>query len=360
VSFEVQRGEVLGIIGRNGAGKSTLLKLLARITAPTEGEIRLRGRVASLLEVGTGFHPDLTGRENVYLNGAILGMTRAEIRGSFDEIVAFAGVERFLDMPVKFYSSGMYVRLAFAVAAHLRPEILIVDEVLAVGDAAFQKKCIGKIQDDASKGRTVLLVSHNMAAIARLCTRALLLQGGQVAADGPVHGVIHRYLGGAFGESPHTVDFEKRGRCPGDEVVRLLRVSVVHEGSASSHPAPRSSFEVHIDYELLRGATLGPVLSFHDAEGYGLFSSAPEPRPGLPGRHRAVAVVPGGLLTEGLFSLDLRLVSSPARPPHVHEAALLSFHVHDAAESAPERGDPWPGALRPRLEWPLVRAEEPR
>jgi lipopolysaccharide transport system ATP-binding protein len=195
VSFEVKKGEVLGIIGRNGAGKSTLLKILSRITEPTEGQVLLRGRVASLLEVGTGFHPELTGRENIFLNGAILGMTQREIRKKFDEIVAFAEVERFLDTPVKRYSSGMYVRLAFAVAAHLEPQILLVDEVLAVGDHEFQKKCLGKMHDVASReGRTVLFVSHNLAAISELATRAVLLKAGAVKVDGDVARAISTYL----------------------------------------------------------------------------------------------------------------------------------------------------------------------
>jgi len=196
-SFEVAHGEVLGIIGRNGAGKSTLLKILSRITEPTEGEVRLRGRVGSLLEVGTGFHPELTGRENVYLNGAILGMRRAEIERKFDEIVAFAEIEKFLDTPVKHYSSGMYVRLAFAVAAHLEPEILLVDEVLAVGDAAFQKKCLGKMEGVAAGGRTVLFVSHNMTAVESLCTRSILLEGGKLCLDGTSADIIKYYLSGA-------------------------------------------------------------------------------------------------------------------------------------------------------------------
>ena len=198
VSFEVKQGEVIGIIGRNGAGKSTLLKILSRITEPTEGRVLLRGRVASLLEVGTGFHPELTGRENIFLNGAILGMTQREIRRKFDEIVAFAEIDKFLDTPVKHYSSGMYVRLAFAVAAHLEPEILVVDEVLAVGDAAFQEKCIGKMNSVAeTEGRTVLFVSHNMAVIQHLCARAILIQSGRVSADGPPETVIGGYLSDA-------------------------------------------------------------------------------------------------------------------------------------------------------------------
>lgn len=194
VSFDIAQGEVVGIIGRNGAGKSTMLKILSRITEPTEGRVRLRGRVASLLEVGTGFHPELTGRENVFLNGAILGMGRQEIRRKFDEIVAFADIEKFLDTPVKRYSSGMYVRLAFAVAAHLEPEILIIDEVLAVGDAAFQKKCLGKMGEVAKGGRTVLFVSHNMATISALCSRAVMLRDGCLVANGPVEEVVQDYL----------------------------------------------------------------------------------------------------------------------------------------------------------------------
>lgn len=226
VSFEVRRGECVGIIGRNGAGKSTLLKLLSRITEPTEGRIRLRGRVASLLEVGTGFHPELTGRENIYLNGAILGMKRTEIRRKFDEIVAFAEVEKFIDTPVKHFSSGMYMRLAFAVAAHLEPEILIVDEVLAVGDTAFQKKCLGKMGEVASEGRTVLFVSHNMAAIAHLCGRCACLHLGHVVQIGKVQETIDRYFKLAD-ESNQGGDHIKRRLGSGE--VRFIRVEVERE-----------------------------------------------------------------------------------------------------------------------------------
>jgi lipopolysaccharide transport system ATP-binding protein len=226
VCFEVNQGQVVGIIGRNGAGKSTVLKLLSRITKPTEGRVRLRGRVASLLEVGTGFHPELTGRENVFLNGAILGMTRAEIQRKFDEIVAFAEIEQFLDTPVKRYSSGMYVRLAFAVAAHLEPEILIVDEVLAVGDAEFQKKCLGKMRDVATGGRTVLFVSHNMQAVSLLCSRALLVRGGSLVHDGAVPETIDHYLSTFV--SLNGSD-ESPDRRPGTGEYRFMRANPVRE-----------------------------------------------------------------------------------------------------------------------------------
>jgi lipopolysaccharide transport system ATP-binding protein len=226
VSFEIKRGEVVGIIGRNGAGKSTLLKILSRITAPSEGRVRLRGRVASLLEVGTGFHPELTGRENIFLNGAILGMTRAEIRRKFEEIVVFSEIEKFLDTPVKRYSSGMYVRLAFAVAAHLEPEILVVDEVLAVGDAEFQKKCLGKMQDVATAGRTVLFVSHNIQAVSLLCSRAMLLRAGSLAYAGGVQETIDRYVS-TFGQASDSQELPDRR--PGSGEYRYTRVSPTRE-----------------------------------------------------------------------------------------------------------------------------------
>ena len=240
VSFEVKQGEVVGIIGRNGAGKSTLLKILSRITEPTEGRVQLEGRVSSLLEVGTGFHPELTGRENVFLNGAILGMTRAEIKRKFDEIVAFAEVERFLDTPVKWYSSGMYVRLAFAVAAHLEPEILIVDEVLAVGDAEFQKKCLGKMQDVSRGGRTVLFVSHDMSSVSKLCERGVLLNEGKVEFQGEIIAVVAQYQKTAITQIGYA-DLSRRGDRSGSgdaqfQSVELLKGSV--RGSAFAFGSP--------------------------------------------------------------------------------------------------------------------------
>ncbi len=234
VNFDIRRGEAVGIIGRNGAGKSTLLKVLSRITEPSAGRVTIRGRVASLLEVGTGFHPELTGRENIYLNGAILGMTRAEIKRKFDEIVAFAEVEKFLDTPVKRYSSGMYVRLAFAVAAHLEPEILVVDEVLAVGDAEFQKKCLGKMGEVAEQGRTVLFVSHNMGAIQRLCTRSIWLQKGEMRADSDTPSVLEKYLNsiGAFEGGESIASLPRR---PGmGEKARYIECYTVNEDEKRS------------------------------------------------------------------------------------------------------------------------------
>jgi lipopolysaccharide transport system ATP-binding protein len=255
VSFEVKEGEVLGIIGRNGAGKSTLLKVLSRITEPTRGRVSLRGRVASLLEVGTGFHPELTGRENVYLNGAILGMTRAEIRRKFDEIVAFAEIEQFLDTPVKRYSSGMYVRLAFAVAAHLEPEILIVDEVLAVGDAEFQKKCLGKMEEVAHSGRTVLLVSHNMSSMAALANRALLLKRGSVAFVGATAEAISAYIGGDMIGASYERPWDGRNTAPH---IARIELSTSEANGIQRYGEP---FEVKLWVRHIR-SMLQPCLSF--------------------------------------------------------------------------------------------------
>jgi lipopolysaccharide transport system ATP-binding protein len=247
VSFEVKDGEVLGIIGRNGAGKSTLLKILARVTAPSQGEARVKGRIASLLEVGTGFHPELTGRENIYLNGAILGMTKSEIRSKFDEIVAFSEVEEFIDTPVKRYSSGMHVRLAFAVAAHLEPEILIVDEVLAVGDAAFQKKCLGKMKDVAGEGRTILFVSHNMVSMENLCSHAILLQSGRITESGPAVEVIQRYLEATKSLSETSLVDRKDRRGAGG--IRVTRIEILdQQGQPASYLASGESVIFRLHY----------------------------------------------------------------------------------------------------------------
>ena len=251
VSFTVEQGEVLGIIGRNGAGKSTLLKILSRVTAPTSGKIKVKGRVASLLEVGTGFHPELTGRENVYLNGAILGMTKTEVTRKFDEIVDFAGVEKFIDTPVKRYSSGMYVRLAFAVAAHLDPEILVVDEVLAVGDAEFQKKCLGKMGEVAEGGRTVLFVSHNLPMIRQLCRKAILLKHGSLVNQGLSDTVVSDYLSGSETARDMSNVRSIIASFPADSVFRLLNVRILQNGQETNLVGNGSPVEIEIEYEIL-------------------------------------------------------------------------------------------------------------
>jgi homopolymeric O-antigen transport system ATP-binding protein len=363
VSFDIAAGEAVGIIGRNGAGKSTLLKILSRITAPTRGEVRLRGRIAALLEVGTGFHPELSGRENIFLNGAIMGMSQAEIRRTFDAIVAFADVERFLDTPVKRYSSGMYVRLAFAVAAHLRPEILVVDEVLAVGDAAFQKKCLGKMQDVASGGRTVLFVSHNMAAITRLCSRAILLRAGRIALDGRVEAVVGEYIRGGAGDSPVAVDYEAAGRTPGDEHARLLAARIVSDGMSAAVVDIRRPLTVEIDYEVLRQHwPLHPNVHVYNEDGTCVFitndsydPATREPRP--PGRYRAAVSIGGNTLAEGMYSLDVALSTFEPVVVHFFERGALAFQVHDPGEGDSARGTyagPIPGALRPLLQWRTI------
>ncbi|HYY41819.1 MAG TPA: polysaccharide ABC transporter ATP-binding protein, partial [Pyrinomonadaceae bacterium] len=274
VNFTVNAGEIVGIIGRNGAGKSTLLKMLSRITEPTRGRIELYGRVGSLLEVGTGFHAELTGRENIYLNGAILGMVRREIARKFDEIVAFAEVEKFIDTPVKHYSSGMYLRLAFAVAAHLEPEILLVDEVLAVGDARFQRKCLDKMQAVGEQGRTVLFVSHNMPAITRLCPRTILLDGGKVLSDGPSHRVVSTYLNSGLGTTAARTwpDIES---APGDEIVRLCAVRVCNEaGEVADALDIRRPIRIEMEFAVLTGGhKLAPNYHFFNEEGVYVFVS---------------------------------------------------------------------------------------
>lgn len=360
VAFDIMAGEAVGIIGRNGAGKSTLLKILSRITAPTTGEVRISGKVASLLEVGTGFHSELSGRENIFLNGAIMGMSRAEVRARFDEIVAFAEVEKFLDTPVKRYSSGMYVRLAFAVAAHLQPEILVVDEVLAVGDASFQKKCLGKMQAVASGGRTVLFVSHNMAAISRLCSRAILLSHGTVAADGTVSKVSAIYAGGTNGESSTEVDFRVTGRPPGSEHVRLLAARLLGDQPGSPTVDIRRPFSLELDFEVLsKRYPLNPNVHIFNEEGTCIFISSDgylhayqQPKP--LGVYRSRVTIPGNFMSEGMFSVDVAISTGDPLIIHVHERGLFSFRIHDPGEGDSVRGEyagPIPGAVRPMLPW---------
>jgi lipopolysaccharide transport system ATP-binding protein len=363
VSFEVKQGEVVGIIGRNGAGKSTLLKLLSRITEPSAGRIRLRGRVASLLEVGTGFHPELTGRENIFLNGAILGMRRAEIKQKFDEIVAFAEVEQFLDTPVKHFSSGMYVRLAFAVAAHLEPEILIVDEVLAVGDAQFQTKCLGKVEEVSSHGRTVLFVSHSMPTILRLCKRVILLQCGLLVRDGQAQEITRKYLTSGT-ESPVERVWTESAQAPGDHVVRLRAVRVKNaKGQLAETIDISEPFEVEVEYWNLQ-ERLKPSVSIHftNEEGVLLFASNDfvnhdwwnsTRRPGLV---RARCQIPAHLLSEGQFFILAAVCTY--NPPVIHalERDAVCFQAvdqYDLEKTREKFTQKWPGAVRPKLEWSI-------
>ncbi len=363
VSFEVHPGEVVGIIGRNGAGKSTLLRVLSRITEPSQGRAVLRGRVASLLEVGTGFHPELTGRENVFLNGAILGMARAEIKRKFDEIVQFAEVERFLDTPVKRYSSGMYVRLAFAVAAHLEPEILIVDEVLAVGDADFQKKCIAKMKDVGDSGRTVLLVSHNMGSIASLCTRAILLQGGQVVGDGDPSSVILEHLTSGTNKTQNR-------KLVGDENGELLDVWAEDpHGVRSNSFSLESKINVVMEYRVLRDLPVAPFpnFHFHDQQGQCVFVVANRlDQANKRGTYKAICEIPGNLLNDGAYFITAALTCS-------HNGIEVCFVERDAVtinlverladdiHGPPRFGyaGPYPGALRPKFEFTIEPIELP-
>ncbi|MDB4875822.1 MAG: putative O-antigen export system ATP-binding protein [Gemmatimonadetes bacterium] len=364
VSFAVAEGEIVGIIGRNGAGKSTLLKILSRITEPTSGCATVRGRVASLLEVGTGFHPELTGRENVYLNGTILGMTKVEVERKFDQIVEFSGVDRFIDTPVKRYSSGMQVRLAFAVAAHLEPEVLVVDEVLAVGDMAFQKKCLGKLGDLTREGRTVLFVSHNMDAIRRLCTRAVLLDGGRVVMDGAPHAVIARYTSGESTLSAARTWDDAR-TAPGNEWARLTFVGVKVDNATVTGPIDvRRPVDIVIEYEVLRpGMAMIPKLHIVADDGTVAFVAqdtdiAWRHTPRTVGHYRSTLRIPGNLLAEGTFSIWPAVVTHNPDTVHFFEPDAATVQVVDTLSGESARGDyagDMPGVVRPLLRWDTER-----
>jgi lipopolysaccharide transport system ATP-binding protein len=360
VGFEVREGEVLGIIGRNGAGKSTLLKILTRITPPTRGRIEIYGRVSSLLEVGTGFHQELTGRENVYLNGTILGMTRREVNRKFDEIVEFAGVEKFLDTPVKRYSSGMSVRLAFAVAAHLEPEILIVDEVLAVGDAAFQKKCINKMRDVGRSGRTILFVSHNMPAVKMLCSRAVLLNDGRLVMDGTPDDVVAAYLTAGVGVPPAR-EWPETAGAPGGEAAALRAARVVDRaGQVREAFDVRDAIGLQMEYEVRApGHVLMPHYYVHNDEGLLLFGALDQDRTWRhrarpPGRYLSTAWIPGNFLPGGTFYVSCALLSRTVNVSQFYEQQVLSFTVAENMGEGTARGD-WSGymggVVRPLLEW---------
>ena len=360
VSFEVKQGEVLGIIGRNGAGKSTLLKMISRITEPTCGRIEIDGRVSALLEVGTGFHGELTGRENIYMNGTILGMKRVEIASKFDEIVAFAEVEQFIDTPVKHYSSGMYLRLAFAVAAHLEPEILIVDEVLAVGDAAFQKKCLGKMAGVAKEGRTIFFVSHNMPAVTRLCERVICLDQGKLCGDGISHEVVKAYLHTGLG-AMSSREWLYPGKVPGGEVARLRSARVCTEDGQSTEKIDiRRKVGLEMEYEVLKpGYKLMPAVCVYNEEGVRLFDSlehdpAWRGRVRPPGRYRSTAWIPGNYLAEGTMFVDVGLFTVDPQIQQFFERQAVAFFVIDSCEGDSARGDyagPFAGVVRPLLNW---------
>jgi len=359
VSFQIEQGEIVGIIGRNGAGKSTLLKILSRITTPTAGRARIAGRVGSLLEVGTGFHPELTGRENITLNGAILGMRKREIDRKFDEIVAFAEIDRFLDTPVKRYSSGMYVRLAFAVAAHFEPEILMVDEVLAVGDASFQRKCLGKMGEVAGSGRTILFVSHNMAAITRLCTRALWLDEGHMRTDGSAEEVVARYLGaGADGQGERTFSDDLR-HAPGSEYVRLRAVRVRNSaGNVASCLDVRFPFTVELEYRILRSVAnlrLGLRVVAHD--GTVVFSTRDldngrEERIRDPGDYVSRCTIPGNFLDYGQYFVSFG-ADFPMTRSHFAVDQGLTFQIEATGGAGGHVADGRSGLLRIELPWSI-------
>jgi lipopolysaccharide transport system ATP-binding protein len=360
VSFEIERGEIVGIIGRNGAGKSTLLKVLSRITEPTIGFAEIGGRVGSLLEVGTGFHPELTGRENIYLNGAILGMRKAEIERKFDEIVTFAEVETFIDTPVKHFSTGMYLRLAFAVAAYLEPEILIVDEVLAVGDANFQRKCLDKMQDVGQHGRTVVLVSHNMSAITRMCDRAILINEGTVIKDGPSTEVVGVYMSSGLATTS-TREWPDPTTAPGGKVARLRAVRVRDaDGQITDTVDIRRPVNIEVEYEVLEpGRVLLSYMQFHTQDGVMAFESNDlhskwRGRPRPCGRWVTTACIPGNLLSEGVLFASAGLITRDPVSRQFSVREVVAFHVVDTMEGDSARGD-WngnfSGVVRPLLKW---------
>lgn len=360
VSFEVQRGEVVGIIGGNGAGKSTLLKILSRITEPTAGRIELRGRIASLLEVGTGFHPELTGRENIYLNGAILGMKREEIKRKFDAIVSFAEVEKFINTPVKHYSSGMYVRLAFAVAAHLEPEILVVDEVLAVGDLAFQQKCLGKMRDVTEEGHTVLLVSHNMATVSRLCRKTIWLDEGRIRVFGSSEEAIQGYL------STQQVLAGEYARCEQEsQTPRQVRVTGARlrgrDGKVSSMLDAQQGFSVEVEYEVRKRtlAWVGFVIS--SAGGLEVLSAtdgdvdAYAAAPREPGVYTSVCAIPGNLFNAGRYLLTLYAARTAGGRVEIFDFLeyVLAFDVENPGGAGSYMPKERKGVISPQLDWEL-------
>ena len=360
ISFEVKRGEAIGLIGRNGAGKTTLLKILSRITEPTEGYAQIRGRVGSLLEVGTGFHPELTGRENIYLNGAILGMKKKEIDRKYDEIVEFSGVGKFIDTPLKRFSSGMQVRLAFSVAAHLEPEILLVDEVLAVGDLDFQKKCMGKMEEVAGGGRTVLFVSHNMGNINNLCPKTILLEQGRVAMIGESHEVISKYIGmGA--DTSGEVTWDDLEPAPDNDNVRLKAVRIRSKNNVTRDILINEDIQIEIDYwNQNEKDILTTILILKDKMGSDVLASNNSPSANLSvdnwsrerhpkGLFRSICAIPANFLNNDKYSIDVGI--SNGRGWEAFKENAISFVVHETGEQKKEYSVNWRGVVRPRLAW---------
>jgi lipopolysaccharide transport system ATP-binding protein len=349
VNFEVRQGEVVGLIGRNGAGKSTLLKILARITRPTEGHAEIHGRVGSLLEVGTGFHSELTGRENVYMSGAILGMRKAEINRKFDEIVAFSEVERFLDTPLKHYSSGMQMRLAFAVAAHLEPEILFIDEVLAVGDASFQKKCLGKMNEISKQGRTIIFVSHNMTALRALCTRLLWLEAGRVKESGDSAEIINHYLQNHRVENLESI-WNDASTAPGDDRVRLRSVRVILPAENTDPITVHTEFRIEFMYwNYMPGSVLNVSMILNNLEEACIFSSISDFEARPAGLIRHTVEIPGDFLNAGSYYVNLHIVKDTSIGVLFHKN-VVAFEVVDS-ESVGNWYGKSPGVVRPKLRW---------
>jgi lipopolysaccharide transport system ATP-binding protein len=343
INLEVKQGEVLGIIGKNGAGKSTLLKILSKVTRPTTGIIKTNGRIASLLEVGTGFHPEMTGRENIYMNGSIMGMTRAEITRKFDEIVDFAGVERYIDTPVKRYSSGMTVRLGFAVAAHLEPEILVVDEVLAVGDAEFQKKAIGKMQDvSTDQGRTVLFVSHNMIAVKSLCKSGILLNNGSIEFSGEIEKVVDFYLSKSLAESVRNNLWEEK-QAPGNDYIKVRSTFITCDDNKIT---VKSSFEIVTEFwSLQENVNINVSMVLWDINQNPVFNISTNSTLLKKGLNKAVFHIPENLMNDGIYSVQNYFVRDRSTPVFIHDNAC-SFEIFEDRASSGWHGK-WIGAVRP-------------
>jgi lipopolysaccharide transport system ATP-binding protein len=346
ISFNVEQGDTVGIIGRNGAGKSTLLKILSKITPPTSGKIISRGRIASLLEVGTGFHPELSGRENIFMNGSILGMRKAEILKNFDAIVDFAGVERFINTPLKHYSSGMQLRLAFAVAAFLENEILIVDEVLAVGDAEFQKKCMGKMGDISKSGRTILFVSHNIESVAVLCTKGILLDAGKVQTSGNVQDVIYKYTNHYQDSFKEWLPQDR----PGDNIVKLNKVSVIDsEKNQIFQPETGQTFGVCIEFEVLENNVKpAPNFHFYDSTGVYCFITITDVEELSKGNYRTITWVPSNFLNNRIYSVGVALTTLKTEHVHLYAKEIINIEIiENKSLRNHEYGGQIPGIIRP-------------